>query len=136
MYTVLIDDDATALFLTKRLLHHEGLSDTVAAFQCTTEALDFLGQQALLGRGPQVVLLDLNMPLVSGWDFLDLLQAHDEQLRSQCIVYVLSSSMNPADKARAAAHPLVTGFLCKPLNKEKIQQIRDHVLAVPPACAS
>ncbi|MFD1874421.1 response regulator [Hymenobacter bucti] len=127
MYTVLIDDNATSLFLTERLLLHEGLSDTVNSFQSPPEALAFLLQQVPAGRVPQVILLDLNMPLISGWDFLEMLQRHEEQLQGQCIVYLLTSSLTPADNARAQAHPLVTGFLSKPLNKEKIQQIRDHV---------
>lgn len=129
MYTVLIDDDPTTLFLMGRLFQHHGLADTAAPFQSPTDALAFLLQQIPAGRVPQVVLLDLNMPLISGWDFLDLLQRHEGQLQGHCFVYLLTSSVAPADKARATAHPLVTGFLSKPLNKEKIQQIRAHVLA-------
>jgi len=128
MYTLLIDDDPITIFLTERLLKHEGLSDTAASFQNATEALHFLLKQITVGLVPQVVLLDLNMPLVSGWDFLDLLKRHEIQLQGHCLVYLLTSSVAPSDKARAETYPLVAGLLHKPLNKQKIQQIRDHVL--------
>ncbi len=130
MHTLLIDDDPITTFLTERLLHHEGLSDTAASFQSPTEALAFLLRQIPAGLVPQVILLDLNMPVVSGWDFLDLLKPHEVQLQGQCIVYLLTSSMAPSDEARATAYPLVAGVLLKPLDQRKIQQIRDHVLPV------
>ena len=127
MHTLLIDDDPVTTFLTERLLWQEGLSDTAASFQSPTEALAFLLRQIPVGLVPQVILLDLNMPLVSGWDFLDVLRRHEVQLQGQCMVYLLTSSVAPADEARAKTYPLVAGLLRKPLNKHHIQQIRDHV---------
>lgn len=62
MHTLLIDDDPITLFLTKRLLQHEGLSDTAASFQSPAEALVFLLKQIPAGLVPQIILLDLNMP--------------------------------------------------------------------------
>ena len=128
MHTLLIDDDPITIFLTKRLLQHEGLSSTAASFQSPTEALAFLLRQIPAGLVPQVILLDLNMPEINGWDFLDILKRHEVQLQGQCIVYLLTSSMVPSDKVRAQEYPLVAGLLLKPLDKHKIQQIRDHVL--------
>ena len=128
MHTLLIDDDPIATFLTERLLQHEGLSDTAASFQSPTEALAFLLRQIPAGLVPQVILLDLHMPLISGWDFLDLLKRYEVQLQDHCIVYLLTSSIVPADEARAKTYPLVAGLLHKPLDSHKIQQIRDHVL--------
>ena len=127
MHTLLIDDDPIATFLTERLLQHEGLSDTAASFQSPTEALAFLLKQLPGGLVPQVILLDLNMPPISGWDFLDLLKRHQVQLRDQCIVYLLTSSLSPSDEMRARKYPLVAGLLHKPLDNRQIQQIRDHV---------
>ena len=127
MHTLLIDDDPITTFLTERLLEHEGLSNTAASFQSPTEALAFLLRQIPAGLVPQVILLDLDMPLVSGRDFLDLLKPHEVQLQGQCIVYLLTSSTALADEVRAKAYPLVAGVLHKPLDQHKIQQIRDHV---------
>lgn len=128
MHTLLIDDDPITAFLTQRILVHEGLSDTAVSFQSPADALAFLLRQIPAGPVPQVILLDLNMPVVSGWDFLDPLKPHELQLQGQCIVYLLTSSMAPADKLRAKKYPLVAGVLLKPLDQRKIQQIRPHVL--------
>ena len=65
---------------------------------------------------------------MSGWDFLDLLRSHEIQLQDRCVVDLLTSSVAPADKARAKQYPLVAGLLYKPLDNRKIQEIRDHVL--------
>ena len=128
MHTLLIDDDPISTSLTEHLLRHEDLSDTAASFHSPTEALAFLLRQIPDGLVPQVILLDLHMPQISGWDFLDILKRHEVQLQDQCIVYLLTSSVAPADEVRAKTYPLVAGLLHKPLDKGQIQQIRDHVL--------
>ena len=132
MHTVLIDDDPISIFLTERVLLHEGLSDTAASFQSPTEALAFLLRQIPAGLVPQVILLDLNMPLIDGWDFLNLLQRHALQLQGQCVVFLLTSSTSPSDEARAGEHPLVAGLLHKPLEKLQIELIRDHLRSDTP----
>lgn len=101
MYMLLIDDDPTTIFVTEWLLQLEGLSDTAASFKDPTEAFTFLLMQLPAGLVPQVILLDLNMPLVSGWDFLNQLTRYEVQLQGQGVVYLLTSSLAPADKARA-----------------------------------
>ncbi|GAB3637951.1 hypothetical protein GCM10027422_35410 [Hymenobacter arcticus] len=128
MHTLLVDDDPIATFLTERLLWHEGLSDTAASFQSPTDALAFLRQQIPNGLVPQVILLDLHMPLLSSWDFLDLLKRYEVQLQDQCIVYLLTSLVAPSDEARAKTYPMVAGLLQKPLDRHQIQQIRAYVL--------
>lgn len=103
MHVLLINDDQITAFLTQRVLAHEGLADTAASFQSPTEAPDFLLRQIPAGLVPQVILLDLNMLLISGWDFLDLLKRHEVQQLGQCLVYLLTSSVAPADEVRTAA---------------------------------
>lgn len=130
MHTRLIADDPVSIFLTEGVLRHEGLSDTAASFQSLTDARAFLLRQIPAGLVPQVVLLDLNLPVVSEWDFLDRLKPHEVRPQGQRIVYVLTFAITPADEARATACPLVAGVLLKPLHQRKIQQIRARVLPV------
>ena len=71
MKTCLIDDDDLASYLTEHLLRAEGFSSCICTFQSAREALDKLvGKKQ---RVPQVVFLDLNMPMMDGWQFLDAL---------------------------------------------------------------
>jgi CheY-like chemotaxis protein len=123
MRTVLIDDDATTVFLTRRLFQREGLGENLTAFVSPVEAVAFLQQQALSGTLPEVILLDLNMPLMNGWDVLEALSPLELQLRGHCSIYILTSSLAPADSNRACAYPLVAGVLHKPLDQAEIQVI-------------
>ncbi|TVT38389.1 response regulator [Hymenobacter setariae] len=128
MQTLLVDDDPTVIFLVKRLFQHEGLPDALTTFLSPVEALTFLRQQAPLGALPQVILLDLNMPVLNGWEFLDALQPLEEQLRDQSLVYILTSSLASTDTRRAQSNNLVAGLLHKPLDRYEIQAIQARVL--------
>lgn len=70
-----------------------------------------------------VLLLDINMPVMSGWEFLDELSSFPENLRSQITIYILSSSIDPEDIADAERHPYVHGYYSKPLSKQTLHQI-------------
>lgn len=91
MKTYLIDDDNLAIYLTEHLLRAEGFSNCICTFQSAREALDKLvGKKQ---RVPQVVFLDLNMPVMDGWQFLDALAPYQEALRGNCHIYILTSSL-------------------------------------------
>lgn len=129
MHTLLVDDDPTVIFLVKRLFQHEGLPNALTTFLSPVEALTFLRQQAPLGSLPQVILLDLNMPILNGWEFLEALEPLKEQLRDHCLVYILTSSLAPSDMNRAKCNPLVAGLLHKPLDRHEIQAIQARISA-------
>lgn len=128
MHIILIDDDVISGFLTERVLRRDGATDTVSFFQSPHEALTHV-QQILTESGevPEVILLDLNMPLMSGWDFLDALKPCEAQLAGRCAIYVLTSSLAPSDKDKAHHYRMVTGVLHKPLDRVKVQAIRAQV---------
>jgi CheY-like chemotaxis protein len=129
MQTLLIDDNPTVVFLTQRLFHHEGLQEDLTTFVSPIEGLSYLQQQVQTGMAPRVILLDLNMPLLSGWDVLDALKPLEDTLRSQCTIYILTSSLSPFDKTRAQQYPLVAGVLHKPLDRVMLQAIQAQVTA-------
>jgi CheY-like chemotaxis protein len=129
MHTLLIEDDLTATFLTKRLFHHEAVPGELTTFESPVEGLAFIRAQAAGQAPPDLILLDLNMPVLSGWDVLDALQPLHEQLLGHCLVYILTSSLATSDMARAQAYPLVAGFIHKPLDRNELQAIQDRVRA-------
>ena len=123
---VLIDDEPITLFVAKQLFQLHGLLDKVIAFNDPEEALEFLQRHISSCKVPQVILLDLNMPLISGWDLLEALSPNNEQLKEKCHIYLLTSSLNPSDITRAREHPLVKELIHKPLNSDKICQIQEN----------
>ncbi|SNC60511.1 Response regulator receiver domain-containing protein [Hymenobacter gelipurpurascens] len=129
MHTVLIDDDSTSIFLMKLLLERENFSETITAFQSAQEALEYL-QNALPDQLPHVILLDLNMPVMNGWQFLDALRPEAPELLGNCRIYILTSSLAHTDRARAEQNPLVTRLIHKPLDRKQLDGIREDARAL------
>lgn len=127
MQTVLIDDDFISVFLTKKLLQREGFGETVQSFQSPQQAVRYL-QHTLPAQMPEVIFLDLNMPLLSGWDVLEALQPYAAQLRERCLIYLLTSSLALTDQARAQDCALVTALLHKPLDEVQLRAIHAAVV--------
>lgn len=127
MQTLLIDDDPTIVFFTQRLFQRAGLAEDLTSFQSPTEGVAFLKEQVEAGTPPQVILLDLNMPLMSGWDVLEALKPLEAALTGRCSVYILTSSLAPADKARSQQYPLVVRLLHKPFDQHELLAIQAQV---------
>ncbi len=128
MNTLLIDDDTIGVFLTERLLQREGFADHVAAYPSAEEALSFL-QHAGPSELPDIIFLDLNMPAMNGWEFLEALKPQESQLLGHCHIYILTSSLAHSDSERAREFPLVAGLIHKPLDSIQIQAVRDQLEA-------
>ena len=114
---VLIDDSEPDLIYSRIVLERSGIAREVQAFESAREALDWLLAPACTGA--EVILLDINMPGMGGFEFLDALhQARaDQPGERQSRVVMLTSSPDPDDRARAASYPCVCAYLVKPLGK-------------------
>jgi CheY-like chemotaxis protein len=112
---VLIDDNDNDLLFTRLMLQRAGVADDIRCHERAHDALDALARGP--DHGVSLILLDINMPLMDGFGFLDavgqLPPAHVEGLA----VVMLSSSADPADRARAATYPAVRGYLTKPIDR-------------------
>ncbi|ALW84859.1 hypothetical protein AUC43_07015 [Hymenobacter sedentarius] len=126
MDVLLIDDDTIGVFLTERLLKREGFTDSIASLPSAEEALAFL-QNAEPHQLPHVIFLDLNMPLMDGWEFLEALRPLENRLLGRCHIYILTSSLAHTDLARIKQFPLVDGLINKPLDAAQIQAVRAQV---------
>jgi CheY-like chemotaxis protein len=128
MKTYLIDDDELAIFLARHLLQAEGFSTAISSFQSPEAALATL--LATLGEElPRVIFLDLNMPVMNGWQFLEALLPYEEELRGRCHIYILTSSLDISDLEKSTHYNLVEGLIHKPLNRGELRLIRDQLEA-------
>lgn len=126
MDILLIDDNSTSVFLTEMLLKREGFSNNIRSFLAAREALGYI-QQHLPDRVPAVIFLDLNMPVMDGWEFLEALKPHEQQLAQRCHIYVLTSSLAASDAQRAKDYALVSGLIHKPVDSQMIKLIRTEM---------
>jgi CheY-like chemotaxis protein len=122
MLTYLIDDDTVSLFLTEQMLRLEGFMAPIIPFAGAEEALVYLLPR-LSSEPPEFIFLDLNMPGMDGWDFLDVLAPHAHALQGRCSIYLLTSSLALVDTEKATSHALVRGIIHKPLDEEEIRTI-------------
>ncbi|WP_426061489.1 response regulator [Hymenobacter sp. B1770] len=121
---LLVDDDDTTNFLHQRLLTRLDAADQVLVATNGRKALEILSQpgNTFGTANPVLVLLDLNMPVMNGFQFLEAFQTLPLAQQEGAVVVVLTSSLSPQDLGRANALP-IAGFLDKPLNQEKINTL-------------
>lgn len=124
-----IDDDDISLYLSSFVLEDAALAEEILTYSSVEEALEHLQLGGPLVAGPQVLLLDLNMPEQSGWDLLDTLRPYEHELVGSLHVFVLTSSIANSDMRRSAAYPLVSGLLHKPLDEQSLLLIKAKVAA-------
>ena len=126
---LVVDDDTTSTFLTSHLLNRLAVTEHllvahngVEAFQ----ALQQLGGEATEVAGPVLVLLDVNMPVMNGADFLETYQQHLRAQQQQLVVVVLTSSEQCRNLDRIKALQVAADILPKPLTREKVAYILDR----------
>lgn len=120
-----VDDDAITLMLCKTTIRKAGFSEEIITAFNGQEALEYYEELAQKSQTeyPQIIFLDLNMPVIGGWDFLDeFMESYYEKFNSTKVV-ILSSSVDPRDKERANNYPIVIDFFSKPISKEILRQI-------------
>lgn len=96
-------------------------SERIISYKNGREAIDDLSRRIRSGEAfPEIILLDINMPVMNGWEFLDALS---QEATATFRLYVVSSSVNPEDIRRAESYPIVSGFISKPLPPEALDEI-------------
>lgn len=120
----LIDDDLIQLKVAGRMIEQSVKGKTIKQFQEAEDAINYLRTQASDPAVlPDIILLDLNMPEITGWDFLDTFEYLKETLTKEAKVFILTSSPDEADIKKSKTYPSVQGYIIKPLTKEKILDI-------------
>lgn len=120
----LIDDDRIYQFTAKKTLESTGLAGQVQVFSNGDEALKFFQTHITDPASlPNVIFLDINMPIMDGWHFLEAFKPIYTTITQQLIIYMVSSSVNEYDIKKSKEYSIVSDYIIKPLNKEKFEQI-------------
>src|SRR5687768_17246184 len=120
----IIDDDPMATFYIKRLAELGELADIITIYDKARGAVDYLlHHKNTQEHLPDVILLDIYMPELDGWGFLQEFGLIKDQLSKPISIYIISSSGNLKDINRAKSVPEVSDYIQKPVTKEKLNEI-------------
>lgn len=129
----IIDDDKIYVNLVRKIIEIKKLSENLLIFKNGLEAFEYfkiiltnMREEKL----PDIIFLDLNMPVMDGWEFLGEFVKIKNQFNKKITLYVVSSSIDPRDLERAKSFNLVTDYLIKPIELKKFEQIFQRVASV------
>lgn len=125
---LLIDDDHPVNFIHRKVIQNTGIGVAVSAITNVQDALDFLtfsgkyaGTEAI--ARPGLIFLDINMPGLNGWDFLEAYHLLEDRFKARVIIIMLTTSLNPDDREKALKDNEVVDFLIKPLRTERVIEV-------------
>lgn len=120
----IIDDDPMTSFYIKRLAELGELAGIISIYNKAQGAVDYLlHHKKSNDHLPDIILLDIYMPELDGWGFLEAFQKISDQLSKKIEVYIISSSYHPKDVNRAKLIPEVKDYLQKPVTIEALREI-------------
>jgi len=126
--TLIIDDNSVIHFLHGEIVTDGGISSNPKSFLHGKEAMEYLLNNQD-NDDAYFILLDLNMPIMNGWQFLDELQKYSK--KEKTFVIIVSSSVDLSDKKKANAYPQVIGFFEKPFSEEDCNAIKTSPSLLP-----
>lgn len=119
--TYIIDDDKLSIRLMSMLITKNNFCEEIISFHNPQTALNELIKNALKPSSlPDVILLDINMPILDGWQFLDEFKLIT--FSKKILIFVVSSSIDPSDLEMAKNYPTVKNYIIKPLSSDKLKQ--------------
>ena len=120
----IIDDDPIFIYGIKRIMKEIDFCDEIIVYENGESALNELGSLVQEGKKlPDVILLDLNMPVMDGWVFLDDFVKIPNHNQDHLSLYILSSSINPSDIEKAKNYAIVDDFISKPVTISDLKHI-------------
>lgn len=122
---LLVDDDPLNNSLNKMILKKSFNLVQINAFTTPEDGLEFMKSEPYHNPpdGKTTLFLDINMPSISGWEYLEKFDLFDNSIKEQYNIYILSSSVDPKDINRAKENPYVIDFIEKPLKKASLFKI-------------
>jgi len=125
---LLVDDDEATNYINQYIINEADFAEHVKVVGNGQKALDYLksnNDDEYLR--PNLIFLDMNMPVMNGWEFLEQYKQLEEELQSERVVVMLTTSLNPDDKANAERTESINHFMNKPLTVEMLRELQNSL---------
>jgi len=120
----IIDDDPISVFGIQKSMKDIDFCDNVVVYTNGREALEGLTKTLEEGkRLPSIILLDINMPVMDGWEFLEDFVKIPNSHTDEVIIYMISSSIDPRDSLKAKSFSMVNNYILKPIFKKDLVKL-------------
>ncbi|MDZ4844683.1 MAG: response regulator [Chitinophagales bacterium] len=125
---MMIDDNEIDLFVNKKFLRVSGITDNTISFISAKDALNYISANATTPEKlPKLILLDIQMPEINGFRFLELFQDAPESAQHEMKIIMLSSTLDPLDIEKARCNRFVVDILKKPLDPAALKEaLKNH----------
>ena len=123
---IIIDNDPVNNLLCTLTIKDVQDTAEIQTFNFPVKGFKYLAKEYANTTNPTVLLLDINMPTWSGWDFLDNFEKLDDKIKKQIKIYILSSSIDANDKQRASENKNVVDYIEKPLSEKRVFAMLDQ----------
>ncbi len=122
---LLVDDDYSNHMICEMVIKNIKKNAEVIAFESPLEGLAYIEKEytAEAEKVNTILLLDINMPAITGWQFLEKFHHFPKHIKDQFTIYILSSSIDSCDKQKATDNPEVKGYLVKPLSFKLMEEM-------------
>lgn len=125
---LLIDDDTVNNFIVINTLNKLDITENVDSVLNGSDGIEYLKKkiETDINQIPAIIFLDINMPIMDGWEFLEEFEKFSEDIKKQSKIYMVSSSVYEDDIAKSKLYSSVIDFISKPLMREKIVDIYNN----------
>lgn len=120
LHFIVIDDSKLDCFIAEKIIRNTGMSESIRSFTDAREALTFISNAPAAEKPKTVLIVDIQMPIMNGFEFLEAFEKLPEEVQNGYVIYVLSSSINESDLNRVRNYKSVKHFLNKPLTSNTL----------------
>jgi CheY-like chemotaxis protein len=125
---IIIDDSRLDCFIAEKIIQNSGTYSSVKSYMEATDAYDSI-KNGLIGVDSiiTIIILDIQMPVMNGFQFVEVFEQLPEEIQSKFAIFLFSSSINENDKNRLDNYPSIIRFYSKPISKDTVAQMIEQV---------